>query len=98
VLLGFCLPPTGSVVTVPRPLRIPSPRRWPAPGMGNSTHMTVNDGDDARLHGRGHVPVAQADRAAAPVLSAAGVVAHQLINHAGGDAAVLQPGREWVSG
>jgi hypothetical protein len=54
--------------------------------------MTVT----TRLHGRDHVPVAQADRAAAPVLTAAGVVAHQLINHAGGNAAVLQPGRECV--
>jgi hypothetical protein len=31
----------------------------------------------------------QVDRAAAPVLTAAGLVAHQLVDHAGRDTAVL---------
>jgi hypothetical protein len=49
-------------------------------------------------HVGGGVPVAGADPAAAVQLAAAAaLVAHQLVNHAGGDAGVLQPGREGVA-
>jgi len=45
-------------------------------------------------HLRGGVPVVGADRAPAQVAAAAaGLVAHQLVNHPGGDAGVLQPTR-----
>jgi hypothetical protein len=48
-------------------------------------------------HGVGGVPVAGTDPAAAVQLAAAAaLVAYQLVNHAGRDAGVLQPGREGV--
>jgi hypothetical protein len=50
--------------------------------------------DDPGGHLRGGVPVVSADRAPAKVAAtAAGLVAHQVVNHPGGDAGVLQPGR-----
>jgi hypothetical protein len=48
--------------------------------------------DDPGGHLRGGVPVVGADRAPAKAAAAAGVVAHQLVDHAGRDAGVLQPG------
>jgi hypothetical protein len=48
-------------------------------------------------HLRGGVPVVGADRAPAEAAAAAGLVAHQLVNHPGGDAGVLQPGRVGVA-
>jgi hypothetical protein len=52
--------------------------------------------DDPGGHLWGGVPVVGADRAAAEVAAAAGLVAHELVNHPGGDAGVLQPGRVGV--
>jgi hypothetical protein len=49
-------------------------------------------------HLRGGVPVVGADRAPAEVAAAAaGLVAHQLVDHPGRDAGVLQPGRVGVA-
>jgi hypothetical protein len=53
--------------------------------------------DDPGGHLRGGVPVVGADRTAAEVATAAGQVTHQLINHPGRDAGVLQPGRVGVA-
>ena len=51
--------------------------------------------DDSGGHLRGGVPVAGADAAATLQLPvAAALVTHQLIDHPGGDALVLQPGRK----
>jgi hypothetical protein len=48
-------------------------------------------------HFRGGMPVVGADRAPAEVAAAAaGLVAHQLVDHPGRDAGVLQPGRVGV--
>ena len=56
----------------------------------------LDRGHHPGLHLRGGVPVAEADRAAlAPAAVAAGV-AHEFVDHPGGDAGVLQPGREGV--
>src|SRR6266516_3307202 len=56
----------------------------------------LDRGYHSRLHLRGCPSVAQADQAAAllglsPAVAPAGV-AHQLVDHPGGDAGVLQPG------
>ena len=49
-------------------------------------------------HLRGGVPVVSADRAPAEVAAtAAGLVAHQFVNHPGRNAGVLQPGRVGVA-
>jgi hypothetical protein len=49
--------------------------------------------NDPGGHLRGGVPVVGADRTPAEVAAAAaGLVAHQFVNHPGGDAGVLQPG------
>jgi hypothetical protein len=57
-------------------------------------------GHHALLHLRRRPPVAEADNAASrPALSPAAAtpgVAHQLVDHSGRDAGVLQPGRERV--
>jgi hypothetical protein len=53
--------------------------------------------DDACGHPRGGVPVVDAHGAASVLAAAAGLVSHQLVDHAGGDAGVLQPGREGVA-
>src|SRR5215216_6695667 len=50
-------------------------------------------GGHTSLHLRGGVPVTQADRAALPAAVAAGMT-HEFVDHPGGDAGVLQPGRE----
>ena len=56
-------------------------------------HQSFLDGlNDPSGHLRGGVPVMSADRAPAKAAAAAGVVAHQLVDHAGRDAGVLQPG------
>jgi hypothetical protein len=58
----------------------------------------LDDLNDAAGHFRGGVPVVGADRAPAEVAAAAaGLVAHQLVNHPGRDAGVLQPGRVGVA-
>jgi hypothetical protein len=44
----------------------------------------------------GVVPVAEADRAALVAAAVAAGVAHEFVDHPGGDAGVLQPGREGV--
>ena len=53
--------------------------------------------DDPGGHLWGGVSVVSADRAPTEVAAAAGMVAHQLANHSGGDAGVLQPGRIGVA-
>jgi hypothetical protein len=54
--------------------------------------------NDPSGHLRGGVPVVGADRAPAEVAAAAaGLVAHQFVDHPGGDAGVLQPGRVGVA-
>jgi hypothetical protein len=50
---------------------------------------------DTLAHGVGGVPVVPADRAAVLLMPAA-PMAHHLVDHAGRDALVLQPGRECV--
>jgi hypothetical protein len=58
----------------------------------------LNGLNDPAGHLRGGMPVVRTDRAPAQVAAAAaGLVAHQLVNHPGGDAAVLQPGRIGVA-
>ena len=52
--------------------------------------------NDPSGHLRGGVPIVGADRAPAKAAAAAGLVAHQLVNHPGRDAGVLQPGRVGV--
>jgi hypothetical protein len=54
-----------------------------------SSEVPVNDGDDTRLHLGGHVAVAQSDGAAVNIPPPAAVAAHQLVDDAGGDAAVF---------
>jgi hypothetical protein len=49
----------------------------------------LDDLNDPDGHLRGGVPVVGADRAAAEPAAAAGLVAHQLVNHPGRDAHVL---------
>ena len=56
----------------------------------------LNGLNDPGGHLRGGVSVVGADRAPAEVTAATGV-AHQLVNHPGGDAGVLQPGRVGVA-
>jgi hypothetical protein len=52
--------------------------------------------DDSGGHLRGDVPVMSADRTPEVAATAAGLVAHEFVNHPGGDAGVLQPGRVGV--
>jgi hypothetical protein len=52
--------------------------------------------NDPGGHLRGGMPVVSAHGAPAEVAAAAGLVAHQLVDHPGGDAGVLQPGRVGV--
>jgi hypothetical protein len=75
-------------------------RAWGTPGHGGQRHrQPLGDyRDHPRLHRLGHVPVAGTDHAALALAPAAGLVAHQLIDHPGRDAGVLQPGREGVPG
>src|SRR4029450_7903289 len=93
-LIGFYLPSTGSAVTVPRSLRTASPRGPEHPL--RSSEILFDDSEHARLHPRRHAPVVRADRAAVVFPAPASVVAHQLVDHPGRDATVLQPGREGV--
>ena len=83
-------------MTVPGPLRNRVIAAVAGHGVRNSLHVTVNDSEHAGLHLRGDVPIAGADRAAVVFPAAAGVMSHQLVDHAGRDTAVLQPGREGV--
>jgi hypothetical protein len=54
----------------------------------------LNGLNDPSGHFRSGVPVVRADRAPAEVAAtAAGLVAHQLVNRSARDASVLQPGR-----
>ena len=54
--------------------------------------------NDSGGHLRGGVPIVSAHGAAVLLAAAAaGLVAHQLVNHPGGDAGVLQPGRVGVA-
>jgi hypothetical protein len=52
-------------------------------GHGGQRHgqPIAEDRHHARLHRRGHVPVAGADHAAVALATAAGLVAHQLVDH-----------------
>jgi hypothetical protein len=60
-------------------------------------HQSLLNGlNDTAGHFRGGVPVVGADRAPAKAAAAAGLVAHQLVNHPGGDTGVLQPRRVGV--
>ena len=69
--------------------------------LGDSEHdrQSLLDGlNGSGGHLRGGVPVVGADRASEEVAAAAaGLVAHQLVNHPGRDAGVLQPGRVGVA-
>jgi hypothetical protein len=71
-------------VTLNRPVRYSEHDRQPL----------LNGLNDPAGHFRGGVPVVSTDPAPAEVAAtAAGLVAHQLVNHPGGDTGVLQPGR-----
>jgi hypothetical protein len=53
--------------------------------------------DHPGLHRLGHVPVARADHGALTLAPAAGLVAHQLVDHPGRDRSILQPSGEGVA-
>ena len=63
----------------------------------SATATAIDHRHHPRLHRLGHVPVPRADHGALTLATAAGLVAHQLIDHPSRNATILQPRREGVA-